>query len=317
MPVTGHDTITACAITIYDDGGSLGQYSNNANSTLVLRAPHPDSLFVFSGTAYTESTLDQLTIYDGVGTSGTILWQTSSSTVNESIPLTTSNSGVVTLSWHTDGSVTYSGFEISFTCQSAPECNSVTEVNISHVAGSSALLSWSLGSGNTGGDPVYYNVTVNGVTDTTSQNPYWLTGLTPGTHYYVNVQGVCASTGTSFMVSNDFTTTCLSGGDLEISGGTGSNVYYPLNAQVNYSYTQEIYNASQLNGPMTVTGISYRTQSNGCSNRNISVYLAETSQNVFHTESDFIPDSLLHLVYTGNFGGAASTWIPIYFDSSC
>ena len=316
MPATGTDSIRACVVNVFDDGGPLGDYSNNANSTLVIRAPHPDSLFAFSGTAYTESTLDRLVIYDGEGTSGTVLWQTSSSTVHETIPLTVSSGSVVTLSWHTDVSVVYDGFEVNFNCQSAPNCNSISELNVSQVAGTSALLDWTVGSGNTGGDPAYYNVTVNGVTDTTSQNPYWLTGLTPGTHYTVTVQGVCATEGSSFSLSQDFVTTCLAGGDLEISGGTGSNVFYPLNAQVNYSYTQEIYNASQLSGPMTVTGISYRTQANGCSSRNISVYLAETSQGVFHSVSDFIPDSLLHLVYTGSFSGAATTWVPIYFDSA-
>ena len=71
MPVTGHDTITACNVTIFDDGGPMGTYSHNANSTMVFYAPHPDSLFAFSGFAYTESTLDQLTSYDGVGTSPT------------------------------------------------------------------------------------------------------------------------------------------------------------------------------------------------------------------------------------------------------
>ena len=316
MSATGHDTVRACNITIYDDGGPLGQYSNSANSTLVVRAPHPDSLFAFSGSAYTESSLDQLIIYDGVGTSGTILWQTSSSTVSESIPLTLSSGSAITLSWHTDGSVVYDGFEVSVTCQSAPECNSITELHVTHVAGTSALLDWSIGSGNTGGDPVYYNVTVNGVTDTTSQNPYWLTGLTPGTHYYVNVQGVCATTGTSFMVSNDFVTTCLAGGDLEISGGTSSNVYYPLNASVNYSYTQEIYAASQLSGPMTISGVAYHIQSSGCSTRNISLYLGEVTQSSITSVSNYIPLSQLHLVYTGSFSGAANTWSNIYFDST-
>ena len=316
MPASGTDTIRACSITIYDDGGPLGQYSNNGNSTLVLRAPHPDSLFVFTGEAYTESTLDQLTIYDGEGTSGTVLWQTSSSTVRESIPMTRSNSSVVTLRWHTDGSVVYDGFEVNFTCQTAPNCNSISELVVSHVAGTSALLEWDVSSGNTGGDPAYYNVTVNGVTDTTSQSPYWLTGLTPGTHYYVTVQGVCATTGTSFYVTDDFVTTCLAGGDLEISGGTGSNLYYPLNAGVNYSYTQEIYAASQLGGPMTITGVAYHLQSNGCSTRNISLYLGEVTRSSLTTDTSYIPLSQLHLVYTGTFSGAANTWSNIYFDST-
>ena len=316
MAATGVDTLVACNITIFDDGGPMGQYTNSANSTLVILAPHPDSLFSFTGHAYTESSLDQLTIYDGVGTGGTMLWRTSSSTVSESIPVTRSNSGAITLSWHTDGSVVYDGFELNIQCQSAPNCNSISELNVSHVAGTSALLEWEVSSGNTGGDPAYYYVTVNGVTDTTTQNPYWITGLTPGTHYYVTVQGVCATEGTSFSLTADFATKCLIGGDVEISGGTGSNVYYPLNASVNYSYTQEIYAASQLSGPMNISGVAYHIQSSGCSTRNISLYLGEVTQSSITSVSNYIPLSQLHLVYTGSFSGAANTWSNIYFDST-
>ena len=316
MSTYGSDTITACNISIYDDGGPIGSYSNSANSTLVVYAPHPDSLFAFSGSAYTETSLDQLTIYDGVGTSQPILWQTSSSTVNETIPFTISTGSAITLSWHTDGSVVYDGFEVNITCQSAPECNSIRDLQVSHIAGTSALLTWSLSSGNTGGDPVHYNVTVNGVTDTTTQNPYWITGLLPGTRYTVTVEGVCASTGTSFSMSETFNTKCLSGGDVEISGGTGSNVYYPLRAGINYSYTQELYTPTQVGGPMTIAGVAYHINSDGCSTRNIDLYLGETTQSTISSPSNFIPDSLMHLVYSGTFSGTAYEWSTIYLDTT-
>ena len=316
MAVTGTDSIRACSITVYDDGGPLGTYSHNANSTLIIRAPHPDSLFAFSGSAYTESSIDYLRIYDGEGTGGTLLWQTSTTSAAESIPFTTSTSSVITLLWHTDGSITYDGFELNVSCQSAPRCNSITNLQVTHVAGTSALLSWSTSTGNTGGDPAYYTVTLNGVTDTTTENPYWLTGLTPQTPYTVTVQGVCASEGTSFAITDYFRTNCPMGGDVDISGGTGSNVYYPLNAQVNYSYTQEIYNASQLSGPMTILGVAYHFQSSGCSTRNICLYLGEVTRSHLSSDTSYIPISDLHLVYTGTFSGVAQTWDTIWLDSS-
>ena len=211
--------------------------------------------------------------------------------------------------------MTYDGFELNISCMPAPDCNSISELEVSHVGGSSVLLSWSLSSGNTGGDPAYYQVTVNGVTDTTTQNPYWLTGLLPGTIYNVTVQGVCSTMETSFSRSAIFKTNCFTGGDIEIGVGSGSNIYYPTNVQVAYSYTQEIYFSSQLAGPATYTGMAY--YANGSlSTRNISLYMGETTQSSFASVSDFVPDSLMHLVYTGPISTSGSGWFDILFDST-
>ncbi len=102
---------------------------------------------------------------------------------------------------------------------------------------------------------------------------------------------------------------------IEISGGTFTNVYYPTNAGSPYSYTQQIYYSSQLDGARDITGISYHLREQGCTSRTIDVYLAETSQNAFSTVNDYIPLSELQLVYSGTFSGVGNSWVDINFDN--
>ena len=71
MAKTGIDTIYACDMTIYDDGGAFDNYSASCNTTLVIYPSSPDSVISISGSYAGESCCDYLKIYDGVGTTGT------------------------------------------------------------------------------------------------------------------------------------------------------------------------------------------------------------------------------------------------------
>ncbi|MCQ2259904.1 MAG: fibronectin type III domain-containing protein [Bacteroidales bacterium] len=317
MPATGNSSVTACSLTVFDDGGSMGQYTNNANSTLTIYPSSEDSIIRFSGWAYTESSIDYLRIYDGVGTSGTLLWQTGSSSARDVIPSTLSTEGPITLMWHTDGSVVYDGFELNISCAAAPQCRVIRNLRAENVAGTSARILWNLS--NAGGAVSYFEVeTYQGSTlvssDTTSRTACWVTGLRPGVNYSVSVRGVCAEGGYNSTETVSFHTNCLAGGDLEIGGGSSSNSFYPTNIGSAYSYTQELYTASQLGGAMTISGVSYYVNGS-LPTRNISLYLGETAQSAFSSYSDYVRDSLMHLVYTGTISSSAAGWVTIYFDS--
>ena len=74
MAVTGTQTISTCSAVIYDNGGPSAAYSSNCNSTLVITPDDATHWVSVSGSSYTESTFDYLQIYEGVGTSGDLLW---------------------------------------------------------------------------------------------------------------------------------------------------------------------------------------------------------------------------------------------------
>ena len=118
MPSSGTQTVSACDTWIYDDGGDDGNYSASASGVLVVNALNPtDIITIDQGTYYTESCCDGLRIYDGVGTSGTLLatWQGSGTLTN---PIT-SMSGSITLQFFADGSVQYTGFALHVSCSEA------------------------------------------------------------------------------------------------------------------------------------------------------------------------------------------------------
>lgn len=113
VPFTGNNTVTACSGILYDHGGSTGDYANNANGYTVLTPSTPGNVIQLSGTMTTEATYDFVRIYDGVGTGGTLLWSNSGTMA---IPTITSTTGSLTVQFTSDISLTFSGFQINWTC---------------------------------------------------------------------------------------------------------------------------------------------------------------------------------------------------------
>ena len=119
MPTSGSQTISACDEWIYDCGGPSGDYSNSSDATLIINpANATDVIIIDQGSYNTESCCDYLKIYDGVGTGGNLLatWQGQGTLV---APISSTN-GPITLQFHSDGSVIYSGFQLHVTCSSEP-----------------------------------------------------------------------------------------------------------------------------------------------------------------------------------------------------
>lgn len=113
VPFSGNTTINQCSGILYDHGGSLGNYSNNANGFTVLTPSTPGNAIQLSGTMNTEATWDFVRVYDGVGTGGTLLWSGSGALA---IPTLTSSSGSLTVQFTSDGSFVLSGFQITWVC---------------------------------------------------------------------------------------------------------------------------------------------------------------------------------------------------------
>ncbi len=112
--------VNACGTTVYDTGGSGGNYPNNQNYVVTYCPVSPTHVVTLNFTAFnTEAGLDLVTLYNG-------------STINDPVIATLSGNGIpgsfsgtvpgacVTLQFTTDGSVTFAGWAASVTCAVPP-----------------------------------------------------------------------------------------------------------------------------------------------------------------------------------------------------
>ncbi len=256
MAATGSDTIHVCGYTIYDNGGADGNYSSSCNSTLVVYPSDPTMSPVLSGSVNTESCCDHLYIYDGIGTSGTLLYQGEGTTSFSNIH---SDMGVVTIHFTSDGSIQYGGFEINVACEPLPECPHPTLVAVNNINTQSADISW-VENGTATEWILMYDTqnftpsdTANVNTLLVSTNPYTLTGLDSATTYYVYVASYCnpdtsrytgisfntlAATPATLPYSCDFEQEGVNGWDLV--NGTQSN-YWTVDSAVNNGGSRSLY----------------------------------------------------------------------------
>ena len=305
---TGSSSITACSTVIYDDGGMYGSYSNNCNYTLTIYPDDPGSLVSVSGTFAGEGTIDYLSIYNGTNVNEDSLLQkvtsgTSGTTVNFG-PLT-SEVGPLTLKFYSDGSVVYDGFVVNVSCVTAPDCSPVEDLTVSNITGTSALVTW--GNGHFGTVSYYtveyseagqenWTTIASGITD----NSFILSGLDPVTAYDVRVTVTCEEDESNGVVES-FTTHCLAGGEIAIGEGTGTSYVLPLNNFYNYTYSEQIFLASELNGAGILTSVSfeYNYATAMTAKTNVDIYLKHTTQSTFSSTTDYIDTAGAQLVYHG------------------
>jgi PKD repeat protein len=116
VPSTGLTSISTCGTTIYDNGGVSSNYALSSSGILVVNpGTAGNAVKLVFNSFYTESGYDYLYVYNGTSTSATLLGTYSGSTIPASITATNST-GALTLKFTSDGSSSYSGFEIATSC---------------------------------------------------------------------------------------------------------------------------------------------------------------------------------------------------------
>ena len=108
----------ACSGTFYDPGG-FGNYADNIGLiTMTFCSGSGDEVVLdFIGFPFqVETNYDFLNIYDGVGTGGTSLWNSQASGGNTNPGVITSSTGCLTITFSSDGSVNYSGWQATISC---------------------------------------------------------------------------------------------------------------------------------------------------------------------------------------------------------
>jgi len=266
MTVSGTDTLRTCNTVIYDNGGSTGNYAAYCNSTLVLLPSEENSILKISGTSYTEGSWDYLTIYDGIGTSGEILFQDNVSGVSSSVVIPELRSSAFTINFHSDSGTEYDGFEINVTCEDAPTCMRPESLTIDSVGTTWVALSWEDENGSSwaveygpaGFDPSNTsNPNVHFVDFTTTDGT--ITGLNAGTKYDFYLMTVCGSNegDTSWTLRTSTYTLCDVISVLPYQENfeglaTGSDAEFnPCITKGNnfYSYYPYTYNSSYMDAP--------------------------------------------------------------------
>ncbi len=179
-------------------------------------------------------------------------------------------------------------------------CRMPSNLTVSQIAGSSALVSWTPDYTFDGTQQfiVEYATTDSGATVQSinvSDNHCFITGLDQQTEYIVNLYMDCATDGYSDTLTETFTTTCIAGGDVTIAGGTLSETELPSYNNFNYCYSQQIFLASELGGAAEFQSIAFESSSLNV-NRNIKIYLMHT---MAENSSSWLNASNAQLVYSG------------------
>ena len=192
------------------------------------------------------------------------------------------------------------GFYIDdVTIDYAPDCSPVNSVTVSDITGTSAVITWNAGFFGTvatytleyseGGQNNW--TTVGNLTSTS----YLLGNLDHSTYYDVRVQSNCDDGTSGDWVMETFRTNCLVGGDVAIGDGTATNSYLPTYGFYKYSYTQQIFLATEMGAPKTLESVTFDMAAHAV-DRNIKIYLMHTTES---SNSFWIPATTAQLVYSG------------------
>ena len=182
-----------------------------------------------------------------------------------------------------------------------PSCSPISELNVSNIAGSSALISWSNGHfGTVSNYTLEYSeagqenwVTVSNNITTTS---YMLSGLEPQTQYDVRVIVNCEDGEESDGVVETFYTRCLAGGEMAIGNGTTTSTYLPSYSFYKHSYTQQIFTAAEMGGASNITSVSF-DMANLSQQRHYTIYMMHTTESAVNA---WIPAANAQLVFNGD-----------------
>ncbi|MDB5256770.1 MAG: Ig domain protein group 2 domain protein [Chitinophagaceae bacterium] len=116
VPVSGNIALTTCNANIYDDGGSSGVYSNNADGSITLTPQSAGNLMNLSFTTFALEDQDTLFVYDGTGLTN-VLAKLTGTSIPSSLRATVSNtSGALTVRLKSNSSVVNQGFAATATC---------------------------------------------------------------------------------------------------------------------------------------------------------------------------------------------------------
>ena len=145
----------------------------------------------------------------------------------------------------------------------------------------------------------------------------WVNGSSADeTSYTVyDVEGNIIFSGSNAMSTPvSYTVNCPANPNItEIGTCTGGGNYLPVNSSSNYSISQQIYTASEINRTGTIFGISFYNA--GTSQiRNYDMYLVHTNKTTFSDNVDWVAVTPADLVFSGPIELTAGSWTEFALD---
>ena len=192
---SGTDTLRSCNAIIVDDGGLSGNYTNDFDGTIVIYPSDNLHALQLTGFSYTEGKWDYLTITDN---DGTILFCDNTPGDDSRHNFGPFNSlGPVTVSFHSDGSNTFDGFQVNVACMDLPDCiipetfvlGDVDSTSVSFHWTDNSGTAWAIGYGPAGFTLGDTNTLWADFSDTLGT----VSGLTPNTLYDFYLMAVCGA----------------------------------------------------------------------------------------------------------------------------
>lgn len=209
------DSLFTCNSYLMNDGGLTGPRIGNFSDTITLFPSSSYSLIsvsgIFSGLPYVNYTNDYFKIYDGVGTSGALLYFLYDTTT-AIIPTITSSTGPLTVVYQCNDLSRKSKFTLHVECVPGPLCFAPLNINALTSTQNSITLSW-----NDISNPTFWQIEYGpaGYTQGTgtivqaNSNPFQISSLNLSTEYDFYIRSICNSIDTSLWSSKfRFKTTC-------------------------------------------------------------------------------------------------------------
>lgn len=194
------DTVTGCGFVVYDNGGPIRGYEAPSSNELVLRTENVGSqLQIFGGKFGFGTSPATLIVYDGEGTTGTVLFTYNTvdgrDTMLNTI-LATSTTGSLTITFSVSGNLAHTGYELYIRCTDGALCPRPTELQATMTSESTATAIW---TGTASNYNFYYRArnAATWVRIPTTTNSVNLTGLTADTVYDMYVIAICSATDSS------------------------------------------------------------------------------------------------------------------------
>lgn len=317
------DTIISCGINVVSDGGFNASCTPGFSQTVVLMPTGTDNTVRIRGYAHLNSYYssyypNKMRIFAGADTNGTLLANINSTDVNN-IDIT-SEVGAITI-WYSIADESYyaaEGFKFYVSCEELPDCTTPYGFATTDVGGNYADVVWSYD--NSMGEAAGFTLIVTDLSDSSTmsitlggtERSYIIGGLNERTDYSVQLALDCPGIDT---LEITFSTGCIVGGDLRVGTGTSTTSYIPAYLYYNYSLSQQIFTANELEGVDSIYGFKfYMTSSNTTPNRTWDVYLDSTALSHYSSTSDYQPtnDSSRYFHGTVSF---AQGWNEVVFDS--
>ncbi len=198
---------------------------------------------------------------------------------------------------------------VTMTFTTNPSCLPVQNLTV-EASGSTAVFTWESEVGS------YIVMNGNVVLANVNENTYTMYNLVSEANYTISVYAACSTTDTSYANSVSFTAPVVCPENMICVGdSTATNNYLPTFNYYNYSLSQQIYTADELDHLFgSINSVEFYN-AGAEKTRNIDVYMVSTTKDTFASQTDWIEATAANLVFSGEVTFTANEWTTINFTT--